>query len=174
MGEVAGGDPWSLQPTAYRAATLKATGWITAIISAQHGIQDRWLIQQSKLSAGTGGADGSGADEADVDEVGLGMDDIDLSSPVRVYADPDAVLKQGGLKKVAYMKKIWQTRFFVLKCHTLDYFADASCTALKGTVEIKNIVGIVPAAGGGAAVDAICPDCGANRPVSDLENRAGL
>jgi hypothetical protein len=110
---------------------------------AQHHIQDRWLITQSKLTAGAGASVGAPvSDDEDADGADA-MDDIALE-PVRVYADPDAMLKQGGLKKVAWMKKIWQTRWFVLKCNTLDYFSDAHLTNHKGTIEIKNIVGIVP------------------------------
>lgn len=172
--------------TMHAANRGDATAWITAIISAQHHIQDRWLLSHSALAAGKGDGTGSsssgggGAAAAaalnrlsihlneDEDEDGgsndAAMEDVDLSI-APVMGDPDAVILEGLLKKAGMLKQsVWQPRHFVLKQDTLEYFDPGSLT-LKGTIEVKNITGILPIANSGGdggttkfAIHAIFPD----------------
>ena len=169
-----------LRTYAFHAASRKeATVWITAIISAQHHIHDTLMWKQSKLArrlSVKGGADVAAAaaappaaaavwnaNPADADGDGDGedsmlLDDVDLALPP-MMGDPDAIIKQGVLKKVAFMKKVWQARYFVLKQDTLEYYQDATLEKKHGTIEVKNIIGIIPVNGGGGSTGTASSSC---------------
>eukprot|EP00729_Bicosta_minor_P003490 gene3490-16326_t len=132
-----------LRTYAFHAASRKeATVWITAIISAQHHIHDTLMWNQSKLAR----------------RLSVKGDDVDLALPP-MMGDPDAIIKQGVLKKVAFMKKVWQARYFVLKQDTLEYYQDATLEKKHGTIEVKNIIGIIPVNGGGGSTGTASSSC---------------
>jgi hypothetical protein len=153
-------------------------GWIVAIITAQHKLQEAWLFSQcadgmlppeaspvggavaaaSTVGGGGGGASGGGGDGSSVPATAYADPDTDsdsgddaavqlgaASAPAdRPLLDYGKRLKEGSLVKAGFLHKLWKPRYFVLTLGGLSYYTDMSCKTKKGSIELKNIVGVVP------------------------------